>query len=296
MREKTIYGTPAWVNTVLYPFTPKTFMTPEGAMSYLDEGTAVENQPVYLFLHGTPSWSYEYGDVIFALRHKFRCIAPDMIGFGLSNKPVDFDYNLSTLAGHIYSLIEKLDLKNIRLVASDFGGPIGLTVALRNPALFSKIYLCNTWAWPLEFVDSKFAFTKYLASSPLMKYLYLRWNFSATQIVKQAWGRHKPLTPEEHWMYQAVFKDKEKRMATWKFAQHICNAGNPMWKIGKQLDPLKKIPMHFFWGFQDKFINFKHYEEWRRRYPLATRTKFELVGHFVCHEAAEEVIDILSKK
>jgi haloalkane dehalogenase len=246
-------------------------------------------------LHGTPSWSYEYAELIFELRSKFRCIAPDFIGFGLSNKPVNFDYNLITLSNHIQLLIEKLELKRVRLIATDFGGAIGLNCIIKNSERFEKIYLANTWAWPIGSVDFIFNITKYIASSFIMKIFYLHFNFSAKYILKMAWGKRTPLTQEVHQMFLDVFPNAEKRVATWKFAEHVCNSNEPLWQIWRHLKTIKHIPIHLFWGFQDGFVNYRHYENWKRVCPWITRTKLLDVGHFVYHEASIEVCDVILK-
>ena len=85
---------PDWLRE-LYPFEPRRFDTGRGVMSYLDEGTGDE---AVVMVHGNPTWSFYYRNLVLALRGRMRCIVPDHLGCGLSDKPQDFDY---TLGEHI---------------------------------------------------------------------------------------------------------------------------------------------------------------------------------------------------
>ncbi|HAJ45180.1 MAG TPA: hypothetical protein DCL54_01190, partial [Alphaproteobacteria bacterium] len=113
-----------------YPFTSRFFETPMGVMHYVDEGAG----DVVLALHGNPTWSFLYRDFIAELSKSHRVIAPDHIGFGLSEKPRDEAFY--SIDGHIRNLealVTALDLTNITLIMQDWGGPIGLGMAARHP-------------------------------------------------------------------------------------------------------------------------------------------------------------------
>src|SRR5205807_2080911 len=117
----------AWVrvvNSPLYPFTPYTFQRGEFRISYLDEAAG---DPVVM-LHGNPTWSFYYHNVVLALKDRFRCIVPDHIGCGLSDKPpVDrYDYSLKSRIDDVEALLEHLGIReNITLILHDWGGMIG---------------------------------------------------------------------------------------------------------------------------------------------------------------------------
>ena len=114
-------------------------------MHYLDEGP--KDGPVMLLLHGMPTWSYLYRDFIAPLtKAGYRCIAPDHMGFGRSDKPTDIHWY--TIARHtevLTSLLTRLDLKNITLVCQDWGGPTGLAQAAMMPNRFERLIIMNTW-------------------------------------------------------------------------------------------------------------------------------------------------------
>ena len=115
-----------WLNKSLYPFENHYIQLSSGKMHYVDQGKG----DVILFVHGSPTWSFLYRDFISSMSKKYRCIAIDHIGFGLSEKPEDFDGKPQSHSKNLTSFIKKLDLKEITLVVHDFGGPIGIGLSL----------------------------------------------------------------------------------------------------------------------------------------------------------------------
>ena len=109
----------------LYPFASHYFPTSSGArLHYLDEGPA--DAPPLLMIHGNPTWSFYWRNLVLGLRDKYRCIVPDHIGCGLSDKPQDYPYTLTQHIANLNELVQKLDLRNATLLAHDWGGAIGL--------------------------------------------------------------------------------------------------------------------------------------------------------------------------
>src|SRR5688572_22903728 len=118
-----------WLDRNEYPFQSNFFHIGRTAMHYIDEGEG----DVILFVHGTPSWSFEYRNIIRGLSQRYRCIAIDHIGFGLSAKPADYNYNMAQHADNLERFIEHLQLRDFTMVLHDFGGPIGLQYAVNHP-------------------------------------------------------------------------------------------------------------------------------------------------------------------
>ncbi|PXY02386.1 haloalkane dehalogenase [Marinifilum breve] len=112
---------------------------------YLDEGNGNSNE-TFLFLHGEPSWSYLYRKMIpVVTKNGYRAIAPDLFGFGKSDKPIDEDtYTFDFHRNFLIRLIERLDLKNITLVCQDWGGLLGLTLPMDMPERFKRLLIMNT--------------------------------------------------------------------------------------------------------------------------------------------------------
>lgn len=113
-------------------------------MHFVDEGPP--EGPVALLLHGQPTWAYLYRDVIGVLVEAgVRVIAPDHIGFGRSDKPADpTDYTFARHVDWLQALVTALDLRDVTLVAQDWGGPIGLSVLARDPDRFAGVVATNT--------------------------------------------------------------------------------------------------------------------------------------------------------
>lgn len=129
-----------------YPFAHHFFDSPMGAMHFVDEGP--RDAPVLLMLHGNPSWSFLYRHFVTAFSDTHRVVAPDHIGFGLSDKPEDEGaYSIDAHARNLEGLVEALDLRNITLVMQDWGGPIGLGMAARHPERVARLVILNTFGF-----------------------------------------------------------------------------------------------------------------------------------------------------
>ncbi|NES83711.1 MAG: alpha/beta fold hydrolase, partial [Moorea sp. SIO2B7] len=127
-----------------YPFKPNYVVIDGLRMHYLDEGN--KNDPVVLLLHGEPTWSFLYRQMIpVFVEAVYRVIAPDLIGFGKSDKPISRDYySYNGLVEIMNKFVEAINLENITLFAHDWGGLIGLRVVAQNPDIFARIVVANT--------------------------------------------------------------------------------------------------------------------------------------------------------
>ena len=134
---------PDWLRAI-YPFDPKRFDTGRGVMSYLDEGAGDE---AVVMVHGNPTWSFYYRNLVLGLRGKIRCIVPDHLGCGLSDKPQDFNYTLGEHIRNLRALFDSLKLRKIHLIVHDWGGPIGLGAALAKPEQLGGVVILNTAAF-----------------------------------------------------------------------------------------------------------------------------------------------------
>ena len=169
---------PAWIDTDAYPFAPRAFSLPMGKMSYVDEG---EGDPLVM-VHGNPSWSFEFRDLIKHFSATHRCIAPDHIGFVLSDKPPVWDYLPQHHAENLEALLESLDLQNITLLFGDWGGPIGCSYAIRHPERVKAVVVTNTWLWSVEDDWYYRAFSGFVGGA-VGHWLIRRLNFFARAVV-----------------------------------------------------------------------------------------------------------------
>lgn len=267
----------------MYPFQSRWMDLDGHALHYIDEGQG----DVILFVHGTPEWSFGFREVIKSLRGTYRCIAIDLLGFGLSDKPAAADYTCRAHASRLEKFIQRLALKDISILANDFGGGISLSYAINNPENVSRIMLFNTWMWSLE-NDKHYSGPAKLMNTWLGRALYLTFNFPVTVIMPAAFGNKKLLTKEVHAHYKHALK-KGERTAAYAFSKELMDA-SPWWQqLWERLDALKHKPFLFFWGMNDKFIPPAGLEKWKSRLPQATIIAFCDAGHFVQEEKPAEI-------
>ena len=162
-------------------------------MHYVDEGKG----DVILFIHGTPTWSFLYREYVAELSKRHRCIAIDHIGFGLSEKPENFDGKPQSHSKNITEFIEKLKLKNITIVVHDFGGPIGLSSAIQNHDNIKQVVMFNTWLWETKSNPTAQKVDK-IINSRIGEFLYLRMNFSPKFLLKKGIYDKKQLSKKNH--------------------------------------------------------------------------------------------------
>jgi len=268
-----------WLNTKEYPFAHN-YLTVDGAqLHYIDEGQG----EVILFVHGTPSWSFEFRNVIKYLSKKYRCIALDHIGFGLSDKPAGYDYSIQNHTATLLKLINHLQLNQFTMLVHDFGGIIGLAAAEQIPEKISKLIILNTWCRSIQ-DEPEYKKMKGILGSPLMPFLYRYFNFSAKYILPAAFGERSRLTPEVHQQYLKPFGNACERNGTVAFAKSLLRDQDYYASIGKKLPVLKNKPVLIIWGMKDAFITEKHLLWMQEQFPAAEVVKYEDAGHFVLEE------------
>lgn len=212
---------PAWVDHRQYPFQSQWIEIDEYELHYIDEGKG----NVILFIHGTPEWSFGYREMVKELRNEFRCIAIDLLGFGLSEKPPGEVYSCLDHAKRLEKFIQKLDLRNISIVANDFGGSIGLSYAINHSDNINAIILFNTWMWSLR-NDKHYAGPAKLMNSWLGKLLYLQFNFPVNVIMPSAFANKEKLTRSVHKHYKNALPDSMSRKGTYTFSKELMKASD----------------------------------------------------------------------
>src|SRR5947208_3501095 len=183
--RQTTGARPEWVPETLYPFEDRYAEIGGGRVHYVDEGSG----PPLLLLHGNPTWSFLYRDVIKGLRDGFRCIAPDYPGFGLSRPAPGYGYTPAEHADVLERLVLELDLKDVTMMVQDWGGPIGFSVATRHPDRFAGFVIGNTWAWPKA--DPFTRLFSLVLGGPIGGYLILRRNLFVEKAIPGGVNRRK---------------------------------------------------------------------------------------------------------
>ncbi len=280
---------PAWLQRE-YPFTPRTLPTPAGAtMSYVDEGPRSDS--AVLMVHGNPTWSYYYRHLVAALRETRRCVVPDHIGMGLSEKPEDYDYTLATRINDLEALVGRLGLKSIDLVVHDWGGAIGFGFAGRHARLVRRIVLLNTAAFPSERIPGRIAVCK---ARPLGPWLVRGLNGFAWPATWMAMGR-RSLSADEKRGYLLPYDSWANRVAVSGFVQDIpMSPRHPTWAtlavVAAGIEQFGDRPALIVWGGRDFCFDDSFLAEWKRRLPAAAVHRLADAGHYVLDDAREDVV------
>ncbi len=279
----------SWLNTSEYPFKPNYFSVNDTQMHYVDEGAG----DVILFVHGTPSWSFEFRNVIKVLSKNYRCIALDHIGFGLSEKPAKYNYSIQEHTATLIKLINHLQLNNFTMLVHDFGGVIGLAAATSMPENIKKLIILNTWCRSIK-DEPEYKKMKGILGSPLMPFLYRYFNFSAKYILPAAFAERSRLTPEVHQQFLKPFSKASERNGTVAFAKSLLKDQDYYESIGKQLSILRHKPVLIMWGMKDSFITEKHLIWMNEQFPEAHVVRYEDAGHFVLEEKSAVAAPVIA--
>ncbi len=283
-------GRPAWVSNELFPFESRFFETPDGQrMHYVDEGSG----PTIVFVHGNPSWSFEFRHLIAELRSDFRCIAADHVGFGLSSRSDERDdHHPHAHARRFAALLDHLQVTDVTLFMCDWGGPIGLDFARRRPGRVSRLVLANTWCWPVN-RDRHFLFFSLVMWSPLGQYLIKRRNFFVNGVMPRAIAVKSAMTPEMMEHYRRAQPSPSERAACAALPGQIIRASKWLGDIWENRVRFADKPTLIFWGLQDIAFRRQELERWRSALSDTEVHDYSDVGHFVAEEAPDRVVAAL---
>ena len=264
----------------LYPFQSR-FLDRNGIRQhYLDEGQG----PPVVMVHGNPTWSFYYRNLVHALRGEHRCIVPDHIGCGLSEKPSQekYDYTLRSRIDDLEALLDHLGISECSLVVHDWGGMIGMAYAVRHPERIRKLVVLNTGAFPLP-MGKRLPFALWLGrNTRLGTWLIRRLNLFC-RLAARIGTKRKRLPPEVRAEYLRPYDSWDNRIAVAKFVQTIpLKPGDPGYdivaEVGNGLERLKSKPMLIAWGLRDFVFDRYFLDEWQRRFPEAEVMRFDDCG------------------
>ena len=273
-------------------------------LHYLDEDpkNGDGNTDPVVMVHGNPSWSFYYRKLVLALRSDYRCIVPDHIGMGLSDKPDDeiYRFTLDQRVDDLESLLDHLNVTdNITLVLHDWGGMIGMAFATRYPERIKRLVILNTSAFHLP-KDKHVPWQLKLSRIPMVgAVLNQGFNIFARGAVKQCVTRTS-MSPEVAAAYLAPYDNWSHRRAIKKFVFDIpLKAGDSAYqtvdRVDKTIGQFSATPMLVCWGLKD-FVFDRHFlKEWETRFPDAEFHRFEDVGHYILEDAPEDVIPIVQQ-
>lgn len=286
---------PAGIDPALYPFAPHYHRLASGPrMHYVDEGPA--DAPPVVMVHGNPTWSFYWRELIKGLGDGFRRLAPDHVGMGLSDRPDDAEYDY-TLARRVADFGEWIDAvapdRPVDLVVHDWGGAIGMSWAAAHHERVRRIVITNTWAFTIPDEVGLPAALKF-ARTPIGAFLVRRFNAFSGLAVKMATSRTLP--PAVARGLVAPYRGgPEQRLATLRFVQDIpLSPEDPAWQVldetERRLPALAGKPVQILWGGRDFVFNDLVLERWKDVFPAAQVQRFDDAHHYVMEDAAERIV------
>ncbi len=260
-------------------------------MAYLDEG----HGPCVVMVHGNPSWSYLYRNLVRELRGRYRCLVPDHMGCGLSDKPQRYPYGLRTHVDNLEALLDHCGVGRCVLVVHDWGGAIGMGWAGRHPERVAGVVVLNTAAFRSRRIPFRIAVCRW----PLVGALLVRGlnGFARAATVMAVHGR---MRPEIRAGFLAPYGSWRDRVGVHAFVRDIPLEENhpsmvALVEVERSLAGLADTPMLICWGGRDFCFNDHFYHQWRKRFPGAEAHYFPDAGHYVLEDALDRIVPLVSR-
>ena len=277
----------------LYPFQPREITLDGHRCHYVDEGAG----PVLLMVHGNPTWSFYWREIIKALRDRYRVVAIDHIGCGLSDKPAakDYPYRLARRVADMGQFIEKLDLREITLMAHDWGGGIGMGVAVAAPERFARFVLLNTAA----FLGGRCPWRIRICRMPLLGRLGVQGlNLFAQAALRMAVCKRDRMTPAVSAGLLAPYDSWQHRLAIQEFVLDIpLHPSHPSYdtlaRIEAGLPKFRNHPVCLIWGMRDWCFTPRFLDRFLDIFPQAEVHRLADAGHYVIEDAYETIIPLV---
>ncbi len=273
-----------WIDRTAYPFASRFFRTDAGRLHYVDEGTG----PPIVMLHGNPTWSFLYRTAIRSLSDRYRCIAPDYLGFGLSDKPAGWSYRPQDHAACLRRFLDALGLDRMTLFLQDWGGPIGISYAIDHPERVRSIAVMNSWMWPVH-RDPHYRLFSAFFGGPPGRYFIRHHNAFARWVLPLAFGDRSRLSDRIHFHYVRPFRRPDARKGCWVFPRQIVGATPWLERLWENREKLAGIPALIVWGMADRAFRKQELNRWRTVFPRAEVVRLADVGHFVPEEAGDRL-------
>ncbi len=276
---------PVYLRT-LYPFASHYHAVDKGRLHYVDEGRG----DAILCLHGNPTWSFAWRNLIQDMRDEFRIIAPDHLGCGFSDKPQDAGYRLEDRIDHLESLVRTLDLPRFHLVLHDWGGAIGMGLAARMEERVGRILIMNTAAFPFPSMPRRIM----LCRTPgIGEFAVRRLNLFAWAATRMTTAVALPDVIRKAYLYP--YDSPRNRIAIWRFVRDIpTDPDHPSWNtllaVEAGLARLQGKDLLILWGERDWCFHRGFREEWERRFPRARSIAMDDVGHYVFEDAPRRLL------
>jgi haloalkane dehalogenase len=274
----------------LYPFSSKWFDSSAGRIHYLDEG---QGPPIVLF-HGNPTWSFLYRGIVARLRDRFRTVAVDYPGFGLSERPAGYTYTPAEHARVIGELVDHLDLDGFVTMGQDWGGPISLSIAAERADRVRGLVLGNTWFWPADRLSTQL-FARFMSSRRMQRRIIQR-NYFVERMLPR--GVIRKLSDQELDHYRHAQPTPEARVGVAEFPRQILAARPWLGELERRVaQRLADKPVQLVWGMKDfGFPASKTIPRIRRTFRNAALVELPNANHFIQEDAPEEISQAIQRR
>jgi haloalkane dehalogenase len=276
---------PSWVDQELFPFESHFAVVNGARVHYIDEGQG----PVFLGLHGNPTWSFLYRHIVSGLKDRFRCIALDYPGFGLSTAPGGYRYTVAEHSRVVEEFVTQLGLEGVTMMVQDWGGPIGLSVAVRHPERFRAFVIGNTFGWPVRGDKTFERFSKLMGSTFPGGLLVKRLDLFTNVLVPGGIKRRK-LTWAEKDMYKAPHPTARSRIPVHVMPREILAADELLTEVEHGLPRLADCPALIVWGDRDQAFKEPQRARWERVFPNHKTVILNGAAHYIQEDAPDDIV------
>jgi haloalkane dehalogenase len=282
----------------LYPFESHWLDIAGFRMHFLDEGP--RDAPIVLMLHGNPTWSFYYRNLVLALRDRFRCIVPDHIGCGLSDKPAatQYPYSLARRITDLDALVKHVQPQSpLHLIVHDWGGMIGFGWAANRPDQIASMVVANTAAFPLP-AEKKLPAALWLVRNTQLGALLVQ-GLNAFSGIAARVAFKKPVSAAVRKAYTGPYDSWNNRIATLRFVQDIpLQEGDPGYDIVKStedcLPGFRDKPCLLPWGEKDFVFDLHFLKKWKEVFPQAKVLSYPDCGHYIFEDAGQPLTQAVS--
>ncbi|MBT3921667.1 MAG: alpha/beta fold hydrolase [Nitrospina sp.] len=246
-------------------------------------------------LHGNPTWSFYYRNLILGLKDSYRCVVPDHMGMGKSDKPQDYPYTLSQHIDNLEQLVNHLGLDDITLVVHDWGGAIGMGFAVRHPERIRRLVIFNTAA----FLSHEIPLSLSLCRIPGFGAVAIRgFNAFARGAIRWACAKQERMTEDVQAGYLEPYDNFSNRVANLRFVQDIpLNPDSPSYSVVQNIEKNLKLfqnhPVQIIWGAHDFVFNDNFLKRWQEIFPQAEVHRMEDAGHYVVEDSHEQILPMM---
>jgi haloalkane dehalogenase len=273
---------------VLYPFESRWFDSSAGQMHYVDEGSGT---PI-LLCHGNPTWSFLYRKIVTRLRDRFRCVAVDYLGFGLSERPEGYDYTIGEHARTVGELVDHMGLDGFVIMGQDWGGPVSTAVATERADRVSGVVLGNTWFWP---ATPSFRLFSRIMGSRRMQRKILEENFFVERIMPRAMAERLSEQEKEH--YRRCQPTPEARRGVAVMPKQIIEATPLLERLSREVPArLGSKPALITWGMKDQAFRPRMIGRMRSAFTDVVVVELDRAKHYIQEDAPGEIADAILKR